>query len=369
MKLSVKMKKLSVAILTMAMTFGCAQAAFSGSIAFLDVSRNYWAYDDIAFAAQNGIVNGYYQEWTGTYTFAPENAVTYEEAATMLYRTLAGTGQVDRSVDTATLVAQYKDVLDKNGIALWAQEYVAYMLDKNIIGQDELSSFVVSEGVGVQAPRMTVAVWTAKALGAEKAPVMYLPYADISTIDDQEAEYVDMLYRYGIMKGSLNTDGTITFNGDAGVKRSEFAAVSNRVYKLRSAGMASNAADIFSYSGDELKYLRYDDDAAVIVGGKESSLTAEKAAASSVVVAGMVLPADTEAQIHFYSEPFAGNGTIKSMDKLSDTVTRVGVAVSGDVIYYIIDAQTDYIDKAKISVGTKIAYIADGVKLVEIQQQ
>lgn len=364
-----KMKKLSIAILTMAMTFGCAQAAFADSIAFLDVPRDHWAYDDIAFAAQNGTVKGYYQEWTNTYTFAPENAVTYEEAATMLYRTLVGAGQVDSSVDTAALVAKYQDVLDQNRIAPWAKEYVAYLLGKDIIEQDELSSFVVSEGVGVKAPRMTVAIWTAKALGAETAPVVYLPFADKAAIDDKEAGYIDILYRYGIMKGSLNLDGTVTFNGKDGVKRSEFAAVANRVYKLESAGSASSAADIFSYSGNELQYLRYDDAAAVIVGGKVSSFTATRAAGSATVVAGMVLPADSTAQIHFYSEPFAGKGTIKSADKLSDDVTRVGIAVSGDVIYYIIDTETEIIDKAKTGIGSEISYIADGVKLVEVQQQ
>lgn len=363
------MKKLSSMILALAMTFGCAQAVFAGNITFLDVPADHWAYDDIAYAAQNGIVNGYYQEWTKTYTFAPENAVTYEEAAAMLYRTLAGAGQVTGDVDKTALIAKYQDVLTQNAIAQWAQEYIAYLLDKDIIGQDELAAFTVSEGVGVKAPRMAVAVWTAKALGAEEAPVVYLPFADKAAIDDTESVYVDILYRYGIMKGSLNLDGTITFNGNDGVKRSEFAAVANRVYKSGNAGAASSTtAGIFSYSGDELQYLRYDDAATVIADGKVSSLTAEKAAASATVVAGMVLPADSKAQIHFYSEPFVGEGTVKSTDKLSNDVTRVGIAVSGDVIYYILDADTEMIDNVKIAEGSEISYIADGVKLIEVQE-
>ena len=62
--------------------------AAAATVSFTDVAAGYWAYDDIDFAAQKGIVNGY-DAAGGTHVFYPENQVSYEEAATMLYRALA----------------------------------------------------------------------------------------------------------------------------------------------------------------------------------------------------------------------------------------------------------------------------------------
>lgn len=84
--------------------------------------------------------------------------------------------------------------------------------------------------LGNPAPRLAVAIWTAKALDKQAAGAYYLPFTDASQIDDASAKYVDMLYRHGIMKGSWQPDGTVAFQPSAGVKRSEFAAISNRVF-------------------------------------------------------------------------------------------------------------------------------------------
>lgn len=360
------MKKFSILVLTAAMVFGAAQTIFA-TTSFLDVPSDHWAKEDIAFAAEKGIVNGYHQAWTDTYTFAPESAVSYEEAATMLYRALASAGEIAGDAGQAALIEQYKDVLDQNNIADWAREYVAYLLDRGIIAGDELASFVVGEATGVPAPRMTVAVWTAKALGKDSAPVHYLPYADKSLINDEQAGYVDTLYRYGIMKGSLNLDGSVTFNGNDGVKRSEFAAIANRVYRVQTMGN-NISADIFSYAGEQIANVRYDRAADVIVGGEKSGLTAEKAAADAAVVAGMAMPGDMTAQIHFSADPVAGTGKIKAIDKLSDEITRVAITVGNAEIYYIIDSNTVYVgNQSVVKVGASISYIADGVKLIEIQ--
>lgn len=348
------------------MIFGAGQTAFAAA-SFLDVPGDHWAKDDIAFAAEKGIVNGYYQEWSGTYTFAPESAVSYEEAATMLFRALSSAGDLDAAVDRVALIEQYKEVLDQNNIAEWAREYIAYLLNKNIIKQEELSSFVIGEETGVPAPRNTVAAWVAKALEKDSAPVQYLPFADKSSINDEQAVYIDILYRYGIMKGSLNLDGAVTFNGDTGVKRSEFAAISNRVYRLQSEGNNSNA-DIFSYAAEQIGDLRYDKSADVVVDGEMSSISADRASSGASVVAGMVLPSDLKSQVLFYTQPVASSGKIDKMEKLSDDVTRVTITKDKDKIYYIIDSNTIYVgNKSAVKVGASVSYIADGVKLIEIK--
>ena len=67
--------------------------ASAAAVTFTDVTGNYWAYGDIDFAAQKGIVNGY-DAAGGTHVFYPENQVSYEEAATMLYRALGAAGRL-----------------------------------------------------------------------------------------------------------------------------------------------------------------------------------------------------------------------------------------------------------------------------------
>ena len=57
---------------------------------------------------------------------------------------------------------------------------------------------------------------------------------DIGKIHNGEMQYVDLLYRYGIMKGSLGLNNKVSFMPGQGVKRSEFAAISNRVYDFSS---------------------------------------------------------------------------------------------------------------------------------------
>ncbi|MDR0424111.1 MAG: S-layer homology domain-containing protein [Clostridiales Family XIII bacterium] len=57
-----------------------------GNIAFLDVPTNEWYYDEVRKAAAAGYISGYGNgEW-----FAPDNPITREEVATVLYRVAPG---------------------------------------------------------------------------------------------------------------------------------------------------------------------------------------------------------------------------------------------------------------------------------------
>ena len=138
MKNSLKKSLAFIMAMTMAFTgigFGLNTQEADAAVTFTDLSSSHWAASEIAFAAEKGIVNGY-PSWDGTsYTFQPESSVSYEEAATMLYRALDAAGNlrtsdpawqqpVDASGAAITLAAKHASVLDDAGIADWAKEYV-----------------------------------------------------------------------------------------------------------------------------------------------------------------------------------------------------------------------------------------------------
>ncbi len=90
---------------------------------FTDVNIDSWYGKPVTWAAQNGILTGY-----GNGTFGPNNSITREEMATMMYRYLKFKGE--GFTGTWTFKLPYGDT-DK--IASWASEGVSYMTMKEIM--------------------------------------------------------------------------------------------------------------------------------------------------------------------------------------------------------------------------------------------
>ncbi len=327
--------------------------------AFTDVQQDYWAREDIALAAEKGIVNGY-ETSAGVYAFYPENPVSCEEAAAMLYRALRAAGK-QKDGDGAALIEKHKEALQAAGISEWAQEYVAYGLEHGIIGSEELASFVdPNTKAGKPARRITVAVWTAKALEKQRTGLYYLPFTDASQISDEAAPYIDILYRHGIMKGSWQPDGTIAFQPESGVKRSEFAAISNRVLTQAEAGY-DRAKETFARtlsSSDTIPsaQLRLAKDAAAI--GSQRGAAA---------VSGMSF-ADGEApQVFFVGTPELKSGTIASSEKLSADTVKVGIQGADRTVYYLLTEKTE--NAAPVRAGEEVLFLADGIRLIEMKSK
>lgn len=359
-------------VVSLALMTGIGTAFSGGTVyaasAFTDLPNNYWAESEITFAASKGIVNGY-EAGNGTYIFQPENPVSYEEAATMLYRSLDAAGQLKKSEEaineldrTEAPEIKYAEVLDAAHIASWAREYVAYCLENDIINESELGLFVNTEtNLGNSAPRLTVAIWTAKALDKDLAGVVNLPFIDASQIDDTSAVYVDMLYRHGIMQGSLQTDGSIAFQPASGVKRSEFAAIANRVFNNAGEGYDINK-ETFNYITDE-KTSFYDGAQIRIIGSLGTEMIGKYKA--GVVVSGMTFHKGETPQAHYVGAPTEQKGTVVSSEKLTDDTARVVITTSGKDIAYLLDAKT--VNTAKIKQGTSVRFIADGINLIEVK--
>lgn len=98
------------------------QPAVSGDLPFTDVESGTWYTDAVGWAAQNGIVNG-----VGDDTFAPGNDLTREQLVTILYRYAESKGyDVSASADLAGHP-------DGEEIQAYAREAMAWAVAENII--------------------------------------------------------------------------------------------------------------------------------------------------------------------------------------------------------------------------------------------
>ena len=98
------------------------QPAVSGDLPFTDVEAGTWYTNAVVWAAQNGIVNG-----VGDDTFAPGNDLTREQLVTILYRYAESKGyDVSASAD----LAGYPDGEE---IQAYAREAMAWAVAENII--------------------------------------------------------------------------------------------------------------------------------------------------------------------------------------------------------------------------------------------
>ncbi len=95
---------------------GSPQAASAAS--FTDVAVDAWYADAVAWAAENGIVNGY-----GDGNFGPEDTITREQLASMMYRS-SGSPDAEGSLDSFS---------DASSVSDWAAAALSWAVENNII--------------------------------------------------------------------------------------------------------------------------------------------------------------------------------------------------------------------------------------------
>ena len=99
------------------------KAAGEDTLTFTDVAENDWFYAAVQWASGEGIVNGYEDG-----SFKPDQAVTREELAVMLYRYAKSIGE--EADPEYTIPATYTDVAD---IGDWALEAMSWCVQNGII--------------------------------------------------------------------------------------------------------------------------------------------------------------------------------------------------------------------------------------------
>lgn len=334
---------------------------------FADVTKLYWAAKSIEFAAQHGIVNGY-KNPNGSFSFKPEQNVTCEEAAVMLYRALKVSNSLKSSIDYS---AEYSDVFEKQQIAKYSHMAIAYLLKYDIINPAELAGFNKGSAKGNPAPRAQVATWIAKAMEKGFVGAFFVPYEDIGKIHNGEMQYVDLLYRYGIMKGSLGLNNKVSFMPRQGVKRSEFAAISNRVYDFSSNEQFKAfhlARDYVTYK-NTIGNLVFDRDAEIIYNGKIIAGISSPDKEQIYAISSIATERNKKPQVHIQSQPVLITGEVLSTKDLGNGTELIDIKDSqGNVISYLKTPETKTKDGwVMLYEGKATSFIVDGAKIVEFK--
>jgi len=388
-----ELNKKWIAVITLALFLGISLFPFSGknysyamkASDFTDVPADYWGYPYIDFSADNGIINGY-PSYDGTYQFRPENSVTKEESVAMIYRALLAVNQLKSEEDFS---GEYTELFQTDRIAEWAWKFVSYGLKYGWISESELSEFTDENGHGIAAPRQQVAVWTAKAMNRNLSPAYSLIYVDKDSISGENLPYIDLLYRQGIMQG----DDTKMFHPESGIKRSEFAAICNRVYDLASSGAYSVDREVQSYRGTIVSVDTYNNKimmtqsdgtgrviqinpkTQIVINGKVNynGLGSISTGSTAVVAWGAFYgtdqnneSSDSVLQLIIETKLQTRTGLLSGIEKIDSETSLLKIENGdGDVIYYIQDknSQTD----GNLRKGKVVTFIADGIKILEIK--
>ena len=228
---------IALLIMTLAVTQVFAAGSFEPSRTFSDdtfsdVADTAWYHADVKSAYELGLVNG-----KGEGIFDPDGSMTVAEAITLAAR--------------MNVVYHEGDALEQTADGNWYDVYVDYAKEKGFLKDGQFDSFTRP------IKRSEMAVVFASALPgdyyAKKNTVTKIP--DVKT-SDAYYDAVVLLYEAGIMMGS---DDYGTFNPNANIKRSEVAAIVNRVaipanrlektLKIKPEDNAFYLADNTAYTG------------------------------------------------------------------------------------------------------------------------
>lgn len=349
---------------------------------FTDVAADYWGYPYIDFSAGNGIINGYPSP-DGTYQFLSENSVTREEAIAMLYRALSAAGKLKSTEDFSE---EYTDLFTENLIADWAEIYVAYGLKYELFTVDDLPGFTDENGLGIPALREEIALWTAKAMEGKLSPAYSLIYVDKDSISPEIVPYIDLLYRKGIMQG----DDKMMFHPADGIKRVEFAAISNRVFEAAGSAVYSVEKEVRSYRGTVVSVDKFNSrimmtqsdgsgiaiqinpKTQIVIDGKVNynGLAGIDTGSAAVIAWGAFYdessPNNDDMQVHIITKTEARAGSIKDIEKADDNTSLLAIENGqGDTLYYVLDENSKTAKTPKN--GNKVTFIADGIKILEMK--
>ncbi len=183
-------------------------AAFAAgrTMHFSDVPQTAWYYDSVKELYEAGIING-----VGGGRFSPSGTVTWGQAFKMILL----------SIDCPAP----EPVPGKS----WAYPYIRLAINNRLV-----SSFDES-ALGDSPTRLQVAQMLARGLDL-------LSISGESPFPDCDDGYVVSLYEKGIFKGSRASDGTLHFNPDQPITRSELAAI---LYRTRHTDVTEG---MFRYS-------------------------------------------------------------------------------------------------------------------------
>ncbi len=291
-------------------------------------------------------------------------------------------GQGETAPAGDPLILKWASVMERCGIAAWAQRYCAYGFESGILSEADFAGEGSSFGGAAPAPREQIARWCARAMDYALSPLIRSVYPDEGSISADNIAYIDALYRNHIMEGS--SDGL--FHPKDGVKRCEMAAICTRlmgldermnskapegpVISLRAAlASADAAAGTLSFSSPDAVYrlaegarIALDGEAAELgalsgLEGKTLNVFAYAGGEDSVSIQSV--PRVLSASLRGYSEreyAVSGRGSYTLLTLELDNGIRAN---------YIVDGDSDA--PSSLRRNRSYTFISDGILILEMR--
>lgn len=193
---------------TVEVVFGCDGGDLCASHSFSDVNHDDWFHDDVDWAVNQGIFHGY-----GDGSFGPNDTLTREQAATVMYNYFGGAAGSPGS-----------GLPDVEGDE-WYTDAVNWAVENGIMtGYSDTGEF----GVGDALSREQFCSVVAKAMGADLSDVdtsVLDRFADADSVSDWAKPAVAWAVQNGLMNGVENPDGTRSLQGIRDMTRAEMATM------------------------------------------------------------------------------------------------------------------------------------------------
>lgn len=193
---------------TVEVVFGCDGGDLCVAHKFSDVTHDDWFHDTVDWALDNGIFHGYNDT-----SFAPNDTLTREQAATVMYNYFGGAAGSPGS-----------GLPDVEGDE-WYTDAVNWAVENGIMtGYSDSGEFGIGDGLS-REQFCTVIV---KAMGADLSDVdlsVLDRFTDADSVSDWAKPAVAWAVQNGLMNGVENPDGTRSLQGIRDMTRAEMATM------------------------------------------------------------------------------------------------------------------------------------------------
>ena len=193
---------------TVEVVFGCDGGDLCVAHKFSDVTHDDWFHDTVDWAFDNGIFHGYNDT-----SFAPNDTLTREQAATVMYNYFGGAAGSPGS-----------GLPDVEGDE-WYTDAVNWAVENGIMtGYSDSGEFGIGDGLS-REQFCTVIV---KAMGADLSDVdlsVLERFTDANSVSDWAKPAVAWAVQNGLMNGVENPDSTRSLQGIRNMTRAEMATM------------------------------------------------------------------------------------------------------------------------------------------------
>lgn len=202
----IKTVRILSALLIITLVMSCSLMQAQATRVFTDVGDGQWYDVYILKAYEAGLIVG------SNDAFRPNESIDKVSVIICLSRMMG----ISNEPNLDTYRTKYSAKMDAYKIPVWAKEFIAYALEKGIIQEDELATFVKSDGTNNNAKRYEVAVYFARTLGLEQEAKalgdVILDFKDNELISKFARGYIKVLMDRGIISG--DTEGKFNPNNE-----------------------------------------------------------------------------------------------------------------------------------------------------------